>query len=96
MIHVKSSKTKVQSVFLSSPPNCRSIRSIEIEFSLALNNRTGKYFVCMDLIEALVDLTENIWYWRISGAGVPHGLTARILGRLMTTEYVTRVGYPAE
>jgi hypothetical protein len=79
----------------SSFPGCISSRSIEIEFSLALNNRTGKYFVCRDLIEAVGELAENIWYWRIKSATVPCGLTARILGRLMTTEYVTRMSYPA-
>ena len=80
---------------LSSFSGCTSRRSIEIEFSLALNNRTGKYFVCSDLIEAVDELTENLWYWRLRSATVPYGLTARILGRLMTTEYVTRISYPA-
>jgi hypothetical protein len=27
-------------------------RLIDIEFTLALNNRTGKYFFCRDLIDA--------------------------------------------
>jgi glycosyltransferase involved in cell wall biosynthesis len=80
---------------LSSFHGCTSSRCIEIEFSLALNNRTGKYFVCSDLIEAVEELTESIWYWRMRSATVPYGLTARILGRLMTTEYVTRISYPA-
>ena len=88
-------KKKGQRVVPSTFVGCTSSRTIEIEFSLALNNRTGKYFVCSDLIEAVDEFTENIWYWRMRSANVPCGLTARILGRLMTTEYVTRVSYPA-
>ncbi len=95
MKRVRSNPREVQSTLLASSPGCTSSRFIEIEFSLALNNRTGKYYVCRELIEAVDDLTENIWYWRIRSAATPCGLTARILGRLMTTEYVTRIGYPA-
>ena len=94
MMLVKSNPRNVQSALSASSAGFISRRLIEIEFSLALNNRTGKYFVCKDLIEAVDDFIENIWYWRIRSAAVPCGLTARILGRLMTTEYVTRTGFP--
>jgi glycosyltransferase involved in cell wall biosynthesis len=94
MILVKSNPRNVQSALSASSAGFISRRLIEIEFSLALNNRTGKYFVCKDLIEAVDDFIENIWYWRIRSAAVPCGLTARILGRLMTTEYATRAGFP--
>ena len=61
-------KKKGQRVVPSTFLGCTSSRTIEIEFSLALNNRTGKYFVCSDLIEAVDEFTENIWYWRMRSA----------------------------
>jgi glycosyltransferase involved in cell wall biosynthesis len=54
---------------------------VDIDFTLGLNNRTGKYFFGRDMIEASRDLTERVWYWRFSHARMPQGLYRRILGR---------------
>ncbi len=56
--------------------------SVDIDFTLGLNNKTGKYFFGRDMIEASRDLTDNIWYWRLPHAVPPEGLYRRILGRL--------------
>ena len=63
----------------------------QLEFSLALNNRTGKYFIGRDLLDGAADIfSENVRYWRLSYSRLPDGLLAKILGRLMTWEVKTR------
>jgi len=62
-----------------------------VEFSLALNNRTGKYFIGRDLLQDAADLVEPVVrYWRVGCRRTPDGLWARILGRLMTLEVNAR------
>jgi glycosyltransferase involved in cell wall biosynthesis len=63
--------------------NCRRV---DFEFTLALNNATGKYFVCQDVIEECGDLIENVWYWRLPMRQPPARTVARILGRLAILE----------
>ena len=55
---------------------------VDIDFTLGLNNKTGKYFFGRDMIEASRDLTGNIWYWRFPHTETPQGLYRRILGRV--------------
>ncbi len=55
------------------------------DFSLALINRTGAYYVCRDIVENLSDLIAGIRYWRWQG-NEPAGLWRRILGQLMLLE----------
>jgi len=57
-------------------------RCVDIDFTLGLNNKTGKYFFGRDMIEASRDLTGHIWYWRFPHAETPRGLYRRILGRV--------------
>jgi glycosyltransferase involved in cell wall biosynthesis len=64
---------------------------VEVEFSLALNNRTGKFFFCRDMIDSCGDLISSINYWRIRSATLPSGLYRRVLGRLMIEEATKRV-----
>jgi glycosyltransferase involved in cell wall biosynthesis len=65
---------------------------IEVEFSLALNNRTGKYFICRDIINDGAEyLSDKVRYWRIGTRHLPDGLWARLLGRFMTWEVNWRV-----
>lgn len=68
----------------------------DVDFSLALHNRTGKYFIGRDLLADQADLVRDVYYWRRIAARVPNGLGARVLGRLLTIESRARVaGRPA-
>jgi hypothetical protein len=64
---------------------------MDVEFSLALNNRTGKYFIGRDIITAAAPLLNpQVRYWRASCQRTPEGLQARILGRVMSWEVKAR------
>jgi glycosyltransferase involved in cell wall biosynthesis len=63
-----------------------SRRFVDFEFTLALNNATGKYFVCYDVIEECAGLIEKVWYWRLPLQQPPARSLARILGRLAVLE----------
>jgi len=67
---------------------------VDIEFTLALNNRTGKYFFCKDLIDSAPDLVNSILYWRVPLVDRPNNITARILGRLALYEVELRRSAP--
>lgn len=58
----------------------------DVDFSLALYNRTGKYFIGRDIIEANKDLIGDIYYWRISKKQIPGRLLARAIGRAQALE----------
>jgi len=68
---------------------------VNCEFTLALNNRTGKYFFCRDLIEATNELIHFQYYWRIPSHKTPSGYYARVLGRLAHLEVSARTRWPA-
>lgn len=63
---------------------------VSVEFSLALNNRTGKFFICRDMIQDLGAALHEIRYWRLAATDTPKGLAARTLGRLMSWEIKAR------
>jgi glycosyltransferase involved in cell wall biosynthesis len=65
--------------------------SLDCEFTLALNNRTGKYFFCKDMIDASRDLIRTCYYWRAPIDELPPKIIARILGRLARIEVFLRV-----
>jgi glycosyltransferase involved in cell wall biosynthesis len=79
---------------VSAPLRSSAGLRYDVEFSLALNNRTGKYFVCRDMIADLGDQIAGVRYWRARRRRTPTGLEARILGRLMTEEFVARTRWP--
>lgn len=63
---------------------------IDIDFSLAIHNRTGKYFIGKELL-AMEDLPiGDVWYWRRSADAPPDGLRGRIMGRLQHWEVMGR------
>jgi glycosyltransferase involved in cell wall biosynthesis len=68
--------------------------ALDCEFTLALNNRTGKYFFCRDMIEAAPDLIRSCYYWRLPLTNLPPKNVARILGRLARIEVDMRVRKP--
>jgi glycosyltransferase involved in cell wall biosynthesis len=63
---------------------------ISVEFSLALNNRTGRFFMCRDMIQDIGAGLHEIRYWRLAAANIPQGFAARTLGRLMSWEIKAR------
>jgi glycosyltransferase involved in cell wall biosynthesis len=67
---------------------------LDCEFTLALNNRTGKYFFCKDMIDASQDLIRNCYYWRVPLGNLPPRIAARVLGRLALIEVSLRVQRP--
>jgi len=56
------------------------------DFSLALINRTGAYYVCRDLVRGLPDHFSAIRYWRFFRRSEPDGLIRKVLGRAMLME----------
>lgn len=57
-------------------------RLVDVDFSLAIHNRTGKYFIGEELL-SLADLPlGDTYYWRRKSDTPPDGLYGRIMGRL--------------
>ena len=79
----------------TSPDAESYTRALDCEFTLALNNRTGKYFFCKDLIDASRDLIRSCYYWRLPFPDVPQQHLARVLGRLARIEVDMRVRSPS-
>lgn len=60
----------------------RSAVAVDVDFSLAIHNRTGKYFIGEELL-AMKDLAlGDTYYWRTAAAAPPTGLGGRVMGRL--------------
>ena len=55
---------------------------VDVDFSLAIHNRTGKYFIGLDLIE-MPDLPiGDVYYWLMAASAPPAGLKGKVIGRL--------------
>lgn len=67
-------------------------RPFDCEFTLALNNRTGKYFFCKEMIQSSDDLIATCLYWRLPMKQLPSRTFARILGRIARWEVDFRSG----
>ena len=67
-------------------PNAKSLGGLSVEFSLALNNRTGKFFAAADMIACNRASIAAVRYWRLAPPEVPHGAIAKLLGRLAKIE----------
>jgi glycosyltransferase involved in cell wall biosynthesis len=68
---------------------------VDIDFSLAIHNRTGKYFIGEELL-ALPDLPfGDVYYWRRRAMAPPDGLFGRVIGRLQHWQVLGRtIGGP--
>lgn len=64
-----------------------------VDFSLALFNRTGKYFIGRDLIDRNADVIAAVAYWRLKSARGLDGLAARIIGKLEAIEHDVRTRF---
>ncbi len=60
------------------PPN----GVFDVDFSLAMHNRTGKYFIGRDLLDVARDLLGDIHYYRFVREDAPHGLIAKVICRI--------------
>ena len=56
------------------------------DFSLALINRTGAYYVCRDVVDHFAPHFAKVRYWRGFPKRQPEGLTRKLLGRAMLYE----------
>ncbi len=55
---------------------------IDVDFSLAIHNRTGKYFIGRDVIALLGDKIGSVYYGPLALSRPPTGLFGRVLGRI--------------
>jgi glycosyltransferase involved in cell wall biosynthesis len=67
-------------------------RPFDCEFTLALNNRTGKYFFCKEMIQSSDDLIATCLYWRLPMTQLPSRTVSRVLGRIARWEVDFRSG----
>lgn len=66
-----------------------------VEFSSALYNRTGKFFIGRDIIADQADLIAHVYYWRLALQAPPTGMPAKLIGRAINIEqaaHATRIG----
>ncbi|ART80939.1 glycosyltransferase family 4 protein [Oceanisphaera avium] len=54
----------------------------DVDFSLALHNRTGKYFIGRDLMDGAPEFFNKVYYWWFSLPKPATGLSAKVIGRL--------------
>jgi len=65
---------------------------IDVDFSLAIHNRTGKYFIGRDVLDVLGDRTGRVFYGPMSLSHVPTGLFGRALGRVQLWQVLSQAG----
>ncbi|MEL6829588.1 MAG: glycosyltransferase [Pseudomonadota bacterium] len=65
--------------------------SIDIEFSSALSNRTGKYFIGRTLLDLFPEQVQRLLFWRVSCNHVPRGIIAKALGKAISLEHRFRL-----
>ena len=69
----------------------RSRTSVDVDFSLAIHNRTGKYFIGRDVIALLGESVGSVYYGSLALHRVPAGPGGRLLGRLQRWQVMSRV-----
>lgn len=58
----------------------------DVDFSLAIYNKTGKFFIGRDVISNNRDLISDVYYWRFVRKELPKGLPAKLIGRAQALE----------
>lgn len=61
-----------------------------VDFSLALYNRSGKYVIGRDLIAALDEYISGVYYWRLPLGAPPVGTAAKLIGQAELIEHKLR------
>ena len=56
--------------------------TVDVDFTLAVHNRTGKYFIGKDLIDGVPDLIGRTYYGPAALPAPPNGVVGRILARV--------------
>lgn len=57
------------------------------DFSLAVVNRTGAYFICKEIVDSLPDYFEAVRYWRFFRQNTPvQNLALKVMARAMMAE----------
>lgn len=64
---------------------------IDVDFSLAIHNRTGKYFIGRDIINDNSSIIDSIFYGRLNRPSTPGYLAGRLASRVMMMEMKRRV-----
>jgi hypothetical protein len=64
---------------------------IDVDFSLAIHNRTGKFFIGKDILENNSDLIRTVFYGRLPSANLPGYLPGRLAGRFFGFETERRL-----
>src|SRR6201999_2499293 len=67
---------------IAAAPDSRLPDLVDVDFSLAIHNRTGKYFIGRDLLETPGLPLGDIYYWGLSASRPPAGLLGKLVGRL--------------
>lgn len=55
---------------------------MDVDFSLAIHNRTGKYFIGRDLLDTADLPIGDTYYWGLKATAEPSGLFGKVIGRL--------------
>jgi len=61
---------------------------LDIDFSMAMYNRTGKYFIGRDLLDGVGDLFDNIYYWRLARERPPSGFFGKVVRKLQAWQII--------
>lgn len=72
----------------NSPP-----RPWQVDFSLGLFNRSGKYQIGREILANNRALIAQVWYWRVTSEHLPKGLAARLIGKAERTEHNWRCSH---
>lgn len=54
----------------------------DVDFSLAMHNRTGKYFIGRDLLDCASDLLGESYYWRVPRKSIPGTIESKIFCKI--------------
>lgn len=65
-------------------------RRYDVDFSLALRNRTGKYVIGKEILAEQADLIDRVFYWRVPLTSAPVGALARAIDLATAMEFRAR------
>ena len=64
---------------------------MDVDFTLAIHNRTGKYFIGRDVIALLGDDVGTVYYGSVPLRRPPGGIPGKVLGRVQRWQVMSRV-----
>lgn len=75
-------------LLVKEPPRTRL--AVDVDFSFAIHNRTGKYFIGKELLAIDSLPFGRTYYWRMAADAPPDGLRGKVIGRLQHYEILGR------